>query len=188
MMGQICNKMGAARVLLLLAAFWAVGLGGCLPDPFRGSEVVLELGTQNSGDLINRSTEHYELFVVINDGLISIGRFTINQQLDALDFPSGEKIGVATRLPAEGLPQSGIFFTTEANLAGATEVLISIEENGETDPSPGSVIVGRGQLNDGQRSVLVGFVEGEVPTLAGGNVPLVDSRVAVVLGEEEVDD
>ena len=171
---------------LLLAS--TASLGGCLADPFRGSDVVMELGTQSAGDLVNRSTQHYELFAVINEGLVSIGKFTIDRQLDARAFPTGEKLGVANRLSPDGLQQSGIGFTTRINLADASELLLSIEENGETDPSIDGPIVGRALLESGRRSVLVGTVTGEVPVITGGTAPLVDSRVAVVLNEDEVDD
>ena len=174
------------RIVALTALFAVVfGLFGCLSDPFRGSEVVLELGTQNAGDIANLSTQHYEAFAEINGGLVSIGKFTIDQTLEARSFPNGEKLGVANRLSPDGLPQSGIFFVTPVNLADATDLLISIEDNGETDPSPNGTIVGRAPLAEGRRSVLVGLVTGAVPVITGGEVPLVESRVAVVLNEDE---
>ncbi len=177
------------RLAAITAALAALALlPACLSEPFRGSDVVLELGTQNAGDIASRSDGHYELFAVINEGLVSVGRFTVNRQLDALAVPTGEKIGVANRLSPDGLLQSGIVFVTPANLADADELLLSIEPNGETDPGLNGLIVGRAPLVSGRRSVLVGAVTGAVPALTGGAVPLVDSHVAVVLNEDEVDD
>jgi hypothetical protein len=174
--------------VLTIAAVLAACLcsGACLPEPFRGSDVVLEVGTQAGPDITNRSTEHYELFATINQGVVSIGKFRVDAELVAWEHPGTEKIGVANRQPAGGLPQSGIRFTTDVNLADAEEVFLTIEQNGETDLSPSEKVIGRGVLMDGRRSVLVADLEGEVPVL-GATVPLVGSRVAVVLGEGEVD-
>lgn len=176
------------RISLACVAITAMAtlMGGCLPEPFRGSDVILELGTQSGPDIANRSTEHYELFATINQGVVSVGKFRVDNELVAWEHPGTEKIGVANRQPAGGLPQSGIRFTTEVNLADAEEILLTVEQNGETDISPSEVVIGRGVMVDGRRSVLVADLEGDVPII-GGTVPLVESRVAVVLGEDEVD-
>ncbi len=173
------------RPLALLVAI-VFSCPACLPDTFRGSDVVLEVGTQAGPDITNRSTEHYELFATVNQGVVSIGKFRVDAELVAWEHPGTQKIGVANRQPAGGLPQSGIRFTTDVNLADAENVFLTIEKNGETDLSPSEVVIGRGTLVDGRRSVLVADLEGEVPVL-GATVPLVDSRVAVILGEGEVD-
>lgn len=172
------------HVAVLLAVI-AVGAGACLPEPFRGSDVILEVGTQSAPDITNRSTEHYELFATINGGVVSVGKFRVDAELVAWEHPGTEKIGVANRQPAGGLPQSGIRFTTDVNLADAEEIILTIEQNGETDIAPSDRVIGRGPLVDGRRSVLVADLEGAVPVL-GATVPLVDSRVAVILGEDEV--
>ena len=179
---------------LYLLVFVLLVLGpSCLPDPFRGSQVVLELGTQNQTDVANRPTEHYELFALINGGLVQVGAFVIDETLVAYTFTGQplaeeEKIGVATRSSPDGLPQGGIEITTEANLADAEAILLTLEANGDTDPTPSEKVVGRAALSPTRRSVLFGELEGEVPVLGGRFVPLVESRVAVVLGEHEVED
>ena len=169
-----------------LAALATLALGpACLPDPFRGSEVVLELGTANANDLQSRATQHYELFAQINGGLVSLGSFKVTETLEVLDFPSNEKLGVANRPSADGLPQRGFSLVTPANLADADALLLSVEADGETDPTPSDLIVGRCELAPGRRSTLACDFEGEVITLASVPVPLVDSRATVVLGEDE---
>jgi hypothetical protein len=174
---------------LLLCALLA--LCACLPDPFRGSQVVLELGTANPADLTNRPTQHYELFALLNGGLVPIGAFVVDEALVAraftgLPLDQEEKLGVANRPSPDGLPQSGIELVTEANLADAQEILLTLEDNGDTDPTPARVVA-RATLAPNRRSVLFGDLQGEVPILGGRTVPLVQSRVAVVLGEHEVD-
>ena len=173
---------------LFFAITLLTGLG-CIVDPFSGSEVVLELGTANltPGDIVNRPNQHYELFAVMDGGgLVSIAKFSINKELLALSYPDGDSdspIGNATSLSSTGLPQSGIFLTTEANLENATGVLLSIETNGETDLAPERV-VGEAEVFETNRSVLSGNLEGSVPKLGGGASALVDSRVAIILTED----
>jgi len=176
----------AATALAVLATLTALLLSGCLLEPFTGAEVILELGTSsaNSGDIANRPAEHYELFAEIHGGLVSVGKFRIDENLNAVAFPSGEKIGAANQL-GEGLPESGIRFRTEVNLEDAEQVLITIEDNGETDLAPSERIIGRSVLLPGPRSALVGDIEGEVPTVLG-KAPLVSSRVAILLTDDRV--
>jgi hypothetical protein len=168
------------------------GLVACLPNPYRGSQVVLELGTFNQSDVANRDTEHYEVFALINGGLVRVGAFFIDEALVARAFtglPAAqeEKLGVANRASPDGLPQGGIELVTQASLGDAQEILLTLEDNGDSDPAPSERVVGRALLDGQRRSVLFGALEGEVPVLGGGVAPLVNSRVAVVLGEHEVE-
>lgn len=169
-------------VMLVLSVL----LPGCVLEPYTGSEVILELGTgsANSGDIANRPAEHYEVFVELHGGLVSVGKFRIDENLNAVSFPSGDKIGVANQL-GEGLPESGIRFRSDANLEDAVRVLITIEQNGETDLAPSERIIARTLLGPGPRSALVGDLEGEVPTVLG-TAPLVDSRIAILLTDDRV--
>lgn len=172
-------------IWVVLAA--TLALQGCLSDPFSGGEVVLELGTRNENDIANQEGQHYEVFAVVGRGTIKVGSFFVDETLVAYAFPGGEKVGVANRQPADGLPQSGIFLVTEANLAGAEQVVVSIAEDDDPRQSPGGFVVARGALDGERRSVLYGDLEGYVPVLGGGRVPLSRSRVALVLGEEEAE-
>lgn len=157
----------------------------CLLEPYEGSEVIVELGSGalSAGDIANRRGQHYEVFAVEDDGLISIGKFTVSTELDALSYPDEQKIGVANSL-GSGLPQSGIVLNTKANLSEAVAVILSIEEDGETTLAPGRVVA-RAELAETNRSVLSGDLIGAVPVIGGGERELVDSRVAIVLSQDE---
>lgn len=179
-------------VAAILALCLICALPGCLPDPYRGSQVVLELGTFNQSDVTNRATEHYEVFALVNGGLVRVGSFFVDEALVARSFTGlppeqEEKLGVANRSSPDGLPQGGIELVTEASLGDAEEILLTLEDNGDSDPAPSERVVGRAVLDGARRSVLFGDLEGELPVLGGRSVPLVNSRVAVVLGEHEVE-
>ena len=169
--------------LAALICCWA--LSGCLLEPFSGSEVVLELGTASlaASDIASDDNEHYALYAVMveTESLVLIDRFYIDDQLDARSYPDGALLGVANR-PSGGLPEGGINLKSEADLADAVGVLLSIERNGETDPAPDAVVA-RGELEELNRSVLSGDLEGGVPRLDGGTAALVNSRVAIIIQE-----
>jgi hypothetical protein len=170
--------------LKLTASTLALALSSCLLEPFTGSDVILEFGTGtfNSGDVVNRSTQHYELFATLNDGVVSVGKFTIDERLDAFEVPSGERIGAASH-QGSSLPVSGIEFHTEVQLQDAEQILVSIEDNGDTDYSPNGPIVGRATLEVGDDGHPRGVLVGDVPTLAGSRAPLVESQVTILVSE-----
>lgn len=174
-----------ALPLALAALALAASSSACLLEPYEGAEVIVELGSGalSAGDIANRRGQHYELFAVEDDGLISIGKFTVSAELDALSYPDAQKIGVASSL-GSGLPQSGIVLNTQANLSDARAVILSIEQDGETTPTPARVVA-RAELAETNRSVLSGDLIGAVPVIGGGERELVDSRVAVVLAQDE---
>ncbi len=160
----------------LLAILCALALHGCV-DIYRGAIVQL---TISGGERNSAPGEHYELFAVVNGGVVRVERFKI---LDSLaDCPDADSMTTtqsdlvqryddgATRAELcdtsrrlgnidnvvlrTGTVLAGVRVTTDIDLSEAARVFISIEPDGETDPSPSRVVLGA-DLADGIAPQLV---------------------------------
>ena len=94
--------------------------------------------------------KHYEVFAAINEGAVSLRRFDI--QLEPLgngdfiksvvdhDDPERE-LGVVDGVDQFGRFISGVRFRSPANLRGASQLFVTIEDNEDDNPGPSTDVL-----------------------------------------------
>ena len=123
------------RALLLV-----VLLAGCAEH--AGTGVALTFTTTMG---VAPEDQHYELFATVNGGAVSLTTFVVTLEyvgegrvikhvVDAEDRKTS--LGVVDGLDVLGRPIGGVRFTADPNLTGASELFITTEPDGETDPAP----------------------------------------------------
>lgn len=121
-----------------LMALAVVFLCGCTDQQGTIVALTLEKGfeTQPQGS-------HYELFATVNAGAVSLLKFELRelgtgQAKEVVDhFDPNQVYGITDEFDFLFYrPVGGIRFRSPANLEGATELFITREQNGDTDPAP----------------------------------------------------
>lgn len=144
-----------------VTAALAVGVAlGC--ESTRVSEVALTLSAATpptSGDA-------YELFATVGGSAVSVARFEVRvvDQAPGLDTSAAKKVAVD---PVDlghiygtiddvsvGQPIGGIRFLVPMDLGGATDVFITREPAGDTDPVPNGAAIGTCDLVPTARGVV----------------------------------
>lgn len=129
----------------------------------RVSEVVLTLSPATpptSGDF-------YELFATVNRSAVSVARFELRlvDQAPGVDTSAAKKAavdpldlthiyGYVDGVGDQGLPIGGIRFLVPIDLGAATELFITREAAGDTDPVPNPSAVAECALEETGRGVL----------------------------------
>lgn len=139
-------------------------------ETFRGAIVQMNLRSMPS----NADGQHYELFAVVNGGVVSVAKFKVLDAIeqcgqdpllapdvqlvqayhDGMDaatqcHPDG-RIGSVDRIDtASGVLLGGIRIDTPVDLSGAESVFVTVEADGETDPRPSYPVVLRGDVARG---------------------------------------
>ena len=117
----------------------ALGLGpGCSED--QGTVVALTL---EKGFEIQAEATHYELFATVGQGAVSLLKFELRdlgagRPKEVVDhFAPNVVYGITDEFDFLFYrPVGGVRFRTPVNLTGATELFITSEQNGDTDPAP----------------------------------------------------
>lgn len=163
--------IGFAGSATFRAIGWALMLGaplatgGCV-DTFRGAIVHLNF----AGIPSSPAHQHYELFAVVNDGAVSIGRFKVllserdcgiptelqpevqlvasyDHSFDAEEMCNPDRrIGTVDKLD---VLVGGIRIDTAVDLRNATAVFISAETDGDSDPAPTGPVAAGGVVARG---------------------------------------
>ena len=129
-----------------------------------GTTVVMTLtGSINVSD----PGEHYEMFVTINGSAVSLRQFVVQfrasgdvndpsqRPKEVVDYHDPSNVlGVADTELFTSVVASGIRFDVPENLRGATELFITVEQNGDTDPVPSRDVDMRCDLREATRGVL----------------------------------
>ncbi len=94
------------------------------------------------------SGQHYEGWIITADGAKSTGRFNINGDgaIVSVDV-DGNELSV--------LGQSAADFEVNADLDTASTFVLTIEPNGDTDPSPSSIHYVGGNFSDGETTAVL---------------------------------
>ncbi len=134
-------------------------------DVFRGAVVQMNL-TEGQVE-VSEAGEHYELFAVVNGGLVSLERFKVFDSVDGcLGDPettprtmlvqrydagaslealcdSGRRLGNVDRIDTTTLTLvGGVRIETPVDLSMVERLFVTVEPDGETDPAPARVVAG----------------------------------------------
>ncbi|HIA02835.1 MAG TPA: hypothetical protein EYN06_04560 [Myxococcales bacterium] len=135
--------MVAFRSLILMAVF-LLALGCQIHEE---SMVTMTLTDNNGAAPEGR---HYEVFAIINGGAVSLIKFDIRltslgggafqkQVLNHLN--NDHQLGVVDGFGSPPRPVGGLRFYVPIDLSPATELFISLEDDGDTDPVPSTDVV-----------------------------------------------
>jgi hypothetical protein len=107
--------------------------------------------------------QHYELFAILNGGAVSLVKYDIRLtslgggafQKQVLDHLNSEhQLGVVDGYANPPRPVGGIRFLVPFDLAPASELFITLENNGDTDPVPSIEVVMDCELESVTRGTL----------------------------------
>jgi len=136
------NRQGLSWVLLmgLIGLMWGCQSSG-------GTLVTMTLNLVVTQSEVGK---HYEVFAAINDGVVSLRRFDVQlipigsgsfiKSVVDYDNPDRE-LGVVDGVDQFGRFISGVRFRISANLRGATQLFVTIEDNEDDHPGPSTDVL-----------------------------------------------
>jgi len=140
-----CTRLRARRITRILIVGLLGLMWGC-----QSSGGTLITMTLNPVVTQSEVGKHYEVFAEINHGVVSLRRFDVqlipigggNFIKSVVDFDDPEReLGVVDGVDEFGRFISGVRFRTSANLRGATQLFVTIEDNEEDDPEPSTDVL-----------------------------------------------
>jgi hypothetical protein len=151
--------MVAPRFIIAMLVALGLLLSGCADN--AGSTVVLtlfpSLGASDAG-------EHYELFATVNGSPVSLRKLVVRFQPSAdgttsfvkevVDHFAPDRVYGFVDVGNSSVRIGGVRFETPVNLTDATELFLTVEPDGDTDPSPTLELVLRCDLVAESRGTL----------------------------------
>jgi hypothetical protein len=151
----------APSALGLILVGLASSLVGCTGRTVTLVELTLSPSTVPSAG------DHYELFATVPGGAVSVGRFAVVvvDPRTGIDTSAAIKAAVDVNDPARrfgyldgispaGAPIGGIALELSADLSAATDLFITREPDGDTDPTPTRDAIAECPLEAGGRGTL----------------------------------
>lgn len=172
-------------MVIRVATLLLVVLVGCADHGGTLVALTITSTVEDPGD-----DQHFELFASVNGGAVSVRKFEFRvvpssesilfQKLVVDHLEPDRVLGVVDGFDSFFRPIGGVRFRSPVDLTGASELFVTREGNGDTDPAPSANVIMECDLGARPRGALTCVLT------KPGDKSFIQGTAALIVGDDEV--